>query len=72
MIRPLRLLGFVVLCVALFATAAAHADEDYEAGLAAYEAGDHDTARELWSLSAAVGNAQAATGLGELYLTGSG
>jgi TPR repeat protein len=72
MIGPAPALALLFLCVSLVLAMPARADDDYDAGGAAFEVGDYDTARELWTVSAAAGDPRAAAALGEIYLRGMG
>ncbi|MDA0703774.1 MAG: tetratricopeptide repeat protein, partial [Proteobacteria bacterium] len=72
MIGPAPALALLFVCASLLLGIPAHANGDRDAGIAAFEAGDYDTARELWTASAATGDSRAASGLGEIYLQGLG
>lgn len=66
-----------ILAVALLAATAACAtveapDGSYEAGLAAYERGDHDAAYDIWRSLSSAGDAQASYRLGDLFDYGTG
>jgi hypothetical protein len=54
------------------ATAPASAGANYEAGSAAYDAGDYDKARRIWQPLAEKGDARAQRGKGKLYEKGRG
>ncbi len=70
---PRRILQAVALLAfaawAGFGTGVARA-QDYEAGMAAYEAGDYDRAVRIWDPLATAGDATAQYSLGKIYETG--
>ena len=58
--------------VMLFSTQPFVLAQDFNKGLAAYEAGDYDSALEEWNPLAEMGNASAQYKLGYMYKTGKG
>jgi TPR repeat protein len=64
----------LLLIACLFALPAvpAVAEEDFMAGLAAYDAGDYRRARKIWRSLAEEGDVDAQTSLAGMYLMGSG
>lgn len=54
------------------ASASASAGPSYEAGLAAYDAGDYDKARRIWQPLAEKGDVRAQRGMGKMYEKGRG
>ena len=54
------------------AAASAPAGPNYEAGSAAYDAGDYDKARRIWQPLAEKGDVRAQRGMGKLYEKGRG
>ena len=66
----MRTLLTVLTCLVLFATPVMAGD--WEDGMAAYGAGDHDKAFRLWKVLAEQGNAEAQGNLGYMYDNGEG
>ena len=58
--------------IMLFSTQPFVLAQDFNKGLAAYEAGDYDSALEEWNPLAEMGNASAQYKLGYMYKTGKG
>jgi TPR repeat protein len=68
MIKLLRVVAFL-LCTAVSTPAMA---QDFDEGMKAFNAGDDETALQVWRLLAEQGNARAQDQLGGLYSTGFG
>ena len=66
----MRTLFAVLTCLMLFTTPVVAGD--WEDGMAAYGAGDHDKAFRLWKVLAEQGNAEAQGNLGYMYDNGEG
>ncbi len=62
----------LIACLVALPVAPAVSEDDFMAGLAAYDAGDYRTAFEEWRALAEAGGAEAQTALAGLYSAGEG